>query len=239
MMKFYIKELTLIPLNIIVSIVITFGLIKDAQAAQIRIAVLDSGLTQVKPTDVKLCSSGHMDFTGTGFADNMGHGTNVTYLIAERLKNIDYCIVIFKIFDPNYESSKISATHLALFYILENHNIDVVNYSAGGSSFSFIEKIIISGLIESGVKVISAAGNDGKDLDKNCYYYPACYAGVISVGNMATQGKRNPTSNYGSRVTTWEMGTYQCAGGRCMTGSSQATAIHTAKVVKSISKEKK
>ena len=88
---------------------------------------------------------------------------------------------------------------------------------------------------------IVAAGNNSEDLDKckiNDCYYPASFSlnNIHVVGNLNENGKRNETSNYGSHVHYWEMGTkvistipdnkyYK------MTGTSMATAIHTGKFI--------
>ena len=175
-----------------------------------------------------------------GFKDNLGHGTNISYIIADRLKDIDYCIIVIKVFDiKNQEVFGLTPSKVAFLYLLTMGNIDIINFSAGGRGDDHAEKILVSALIASNIKFISAAGNDFVNLDKDCYYYPACYNGVISVGNLMDNGKPAWSSNYGKRVTFWEWGTQVCGGGVCMTGTSQATAIHTAKEARELAKRKK
>lgn len=209
------------------------------EAKTIRIAVLDSGLNVRNKEDVKLCTTGHFDVTDTGFIDNIGHGTNVAHIIAEKLKDVDYCIIVVKIFDPKSQLRALPSTEIALLYLLHLEKLDFVNYSAGGPGYQYAESILIKAITFMGTSFVAAAGNEGKDLDKQCNYYPACYPNVISVGNLETEKKKNITSNYGKKVVSWELGTNVCAGGVCLTGTSQATAAHTAKLVKEMAQKEK
>lgn len=208
-------------------------------ARTIKIAVVDSGLNLRAKEDVKLCPTGHADFTGTGFKDNIGHGTNIAYVIADRLKDVDYCIVVVKVFDVKSPRYIFNPTVLGFLHLLNVNQLDVVNYSAGGVGDIIAEKVIIKGLLAQDVKFVCAAGNDAKDLEKNCDYYPACYSGVVPVGNLQQDGRPAKTSNYGKPVKFWEVGTNVCGGGVCLTGTSQATAVHTAKVARELSRRKK
>lgn len=217
--------------------VLTFLLFSSlAQAKPVRIAILDSGLNVKNKEDVKLCPSGHLDVTGTGFEDKIGHGTNIAYIIANTLKDVDYCIVIIKIFDSK-SSTLLPSTELALLYLLHLEKIDLVNYSAGGRGYQYAETVLIKGLKVLGTTFVAAAGNEGRNLDESCDYYPACYPDVISVGNMETETKRNKLSNYGKRVVSWELGTNVCGGGFCLSGTSQATAVHTARLARKLAEK--
>jgi len=82
----------------------------------------------------------------------------------------------------------------------------------------------------------------GQDLDKNCYYFPACYQfpseyfRVVgsNTGYENDFGGENRYSNYGKKVTHWENGTN--VGTPKMKGTSQATAINLGKWVREIYK---
>lgn len=210
---------------------------KKCQAKTLHIAIIDSGIRVVPNEDIKFCDKGHMDFTYTGIEDHMDHGTNVAYTIASYLKNVDYCFIIIKVFDKKTKDIGIDPMHLAFFYLLElKTKIDIINISAGGIGKEVEEDALVGGLIAKGIKVIAAAGNEHLDLDKDCKMFPACYKGVISVGNLDHDGKKQASSNYGKIVSVWEYGTDVCHAGICMTGTSQATAIHTGKFARDLKK---
>ena len=154
---------------------------KKCQARTLHIAVIDSGIRVVPNEDIKFCDKGHMDFTYTSIEDHMNHGTNVAYTIASYLKDVDYCLIIIKVFDKNAKNVDIDPMHLAFFYLLElKTQIDIINISAGGIGKEIEEDALVGGLIAKNIKVIAAAGNEHLDLDKDCKMFPACYKGVIS-----------------------------------------------------------
>jgi len=78
-----------------------------------------------------------------------------------------------------------------------------------------------------------AAGNNGMNFDEKGRYYPACYDDkrIIVVGMLDKNGVQYKYSNYGSRVTRWEIG-YEVVGFEISeSGTSQAAAVATGKLV--------
>jgi hypothetical protein len=212
-----------------------------SNAKQIKIGVMDTGYSKpIGETSVNLCPSGHYDAsTGTyGVGkDIRGHGTNIAHIIDEKLKPLgksSYCLVIFKIFDGNRNPLKMS---LEALVIARSQKLDFINYSAGGSSKSDEERLAIVDLLDSGVKFAAAAGNGDKSSDykgvslDSQEYYPALYdERIYVVGNGHSELQRAPSSNYGKRVKHWVYGSNIEAGGVMLSGSSQSTAIFTAKM---------
>lgn len=78
--------------------------------------------------------------------------------------------------------------------------VDIINMSLGGYGSTSVLEDAISYAQAQGVLVISAAGNDGVNIDNNPFY-PACYDNVIGVA--ATDDTESATwfSNYGSGCT--------------------------------------
>lgn len=218
-------------------------------AKTIRVAVIDTGISSLTP---KLCSEGHKALTGKEpLKDEHGHGTHVAGLINDYAGSADYCLVAIKFYDPTANGA-INLRHMidAIDYAI-SLKVDLINISGGGPEASGQEKEYISKALDNGIKVVVAAGNSGQNLSHNCDYYPACYdKRIIVVGNLSEKespslmsnfgysANRAPSSNYGRVVTRWEVGvnvTSACVNGRhaCrLSGTSQAAAIASGKIVK-------
>jgi hypothetical protein len=123
----------------------------------LKIAIVDSGLNRTKNDGIQLCDSALavVDFTGTGIEDNMGHGTNVTNIIASKLKGLNYCFYIFKAFDPHNQATGIASLIWALDYVYLVRPF-VVNISAGGPDYLRFEYNVIEDILERNIKINSA-----------------------------------------------------------------------------------
>ena len=122
----------------------------------------------------------------------------------------------------------------ALRYAI-NIKVDFINISGGGSGFHEDERKLISSALHRGITIVVAAGNDKCQLGKgSCEYFPAMYdRRIIVVGNGRTEKDRAPSSNWGSVVDFWIDGTEKKGEyGKPMSGTSQATAIQTGKLVR-------
>lgn len=199
----------------------------------IRVAVVDTGinLTDIRIT-THICADGLMDFTGTGIQDTHGHGTHVTGLIIQEAKDSNYCLLILK-YHTGVENSK-SWSQTAFIYA-SKLGASIVNFSSGGPNDDPKERKIIELL--SDITFIVAAGNDNKSLN-DIPYYPAAYLfpNVIAVGNLQEDGSKCESSNWGTMVKSWEMGThvssFDLQGDYVrQTGTSMAAAIKTGKYV--------
>lgn len=214
----------------------------------VKIAVLDTGFGYNDlGHDANLCKYEHMDFsvekqftsnynTKTSIPlDIHSHGTNVTGLIdryARRTK-VDYCIVIVKYFSDNQSGDvNLWASQLAWEYAIKI-KADIVNYSGGGPCDDDKEKALVKRFLDQGGKVVAAAGNEAQNLNVrgNSYCPAQADPRVIVVGNHTATGSISQFSNYGKQVTRWEIGVDQEVYGIKMTGTSQATAIATGKIV--------
>ena len=100
---------------------------------------------------------------------------------------------------------------------------DVINLSGGGKGRIPKEQRAVKNLLNAGVVIVAASGNEATNLNKNCNYFPACYdKRIIVVGNTAK------SSNYGNKVVDITLdGNNINVLGKVMSGSSQSTAIFT------------
>ncbi len=180
------------------------------------VAIVDTGIAYEDYTDGRkqYCQAPDLANTcfvqGKDFVNNDGHpnddnnhGTHVAGTVAQSTNNgigvagvaFETCLMPVKVLD-----SRGSGTYLDVadgIYFATNNGAQVISLSLGGSSDSTTLRDAVKYAYETGVTVIAAAGNDGK----NGISYPAAYDDyVIAVG--ATQYDKNlaPYSNYGSSL---------------------------------------
>lgn len=108
--------------------------------------------------------------------------------------------------------------------------LDLVNFSGGGLDPSTSEKSAVEKLVNSGRLLVSAAGNDGREVP----YYPAAYnlEGQVTVASTDRQHQLLPSSNRGKWFEFATVGlrlksTVPSDRYETMSGTSQATAIVT------------
>lgn len=199
-----------------------------------KIAVIDTGIKENSPLKKFMCLDGHKDFTGTGLDDAHGHGTNIAGIIARNIDPSRECIVVLKFYDPFNTQSSSENFNLALKEAVDQ-KVSFVNFSGGGQGSSEIELSLIEQLLKNGTVVVVAAGNDGKNLTEDCFYFPACYKvnnKNFHVVENVNNGIRVPSSNWGGPVTDKENGYQQDVEGIVMTGTSQAAAVATSKLIR-------
>lgn len=212
-------------MKLLLSILLFFSPI--ASARTIRILILDSGKPRIEISEhIKMCpGNSAVDFTGhNDVYDHIGHGTNITGIIADRLKDIDYCVYIFKLWH-NDETFYALTYHNALI-IANLLKVDIINFSASGTNLDTREAELIKQILLNKTMFVAAAGNDHKNLDNKCDAYPACLPGVVAIGDLDEHGYHAYTSNYGKELI-WRRGEHVCSNNICMNGTSQATAIYT------------
>jgi subtilisin family serine protease len=211
---------------------------KTFRPRQLRIAVIDTGLNLTDPRfQDHLCKTGHKDFTGEGIKDLVDHGTHVVGIIQQNAGNANYCLLIYKFYSFAV-SGKLNQERevMALKQAIKD-KADIVNISGGGESKYNPEKEVIKH--NPRTLFVVAAGNDHHDLDLKCDYYPAClgFNNILVIGSLNSEGVRSNFSNYGSVVSTYEIGEDVLSTlpdnreGR-MSGTSMATAVYTGKLIR-------
>lgn len=237
-----IKNLAIISLLLVSTV---------GSAKQIVVAVIDTGISSYYKNKKFLCKEGHKDFTGTGLNDTHGHGTHISGLIHQEVMNLhilyqpdissvinsvdpNYCQLIIKFYDSG--SNSINSEINAVNYAIEK-KVDIINISAGGFDIDSLEKAAIKRALDAGIIIVAAAGNEGVSLEKRPYY-PASYdSRIIVVGSLISANKRSKFSNYSTKVNSWEIGTNLISFGidgkaKSMSGTSQATAVKSGKIVR-------
>ncbi len=219
--------------------IICFFISIPSFAKTIRIAILDTGYFTHDSKSFKSCDNGKYDYNATTDStidDIFPHGQNILHIVTRGLKRVDYCVINIKIMTrdkPFHAESYVEA----LKYVL-SLNVDIVNLSYFGTISNKDETFYIKQIIDNGAKVVASAGNDHYNLNKECVYYPACVDNrIYVVGSIDSNKKISSFSNYGKNVVKyWEMGRNVKAGGITISGTSQAAAIKTNKLVKEMAK---
>jgi subtilisin family serine protease len=200
------------------------------------VAIVDTGMPPPM-INKYLCDMPHYDLTGFGITDHNGHGTNIAFIIANRMNIKTHCLLIIKWWDT--EKTSVGSALLAKAVkeysaLLDQIRPAYVNLSLSGEVYISYEANVLKGLVKSGSVVSVAAGNEGRNLDEACISYPACYN--ISAPNFHVVGARNTAtgsieyySNRGRIVTDYESGN-ACTFTQCFSGTSQATAQATARL---------
>lgn len=213
-----------------------------------RIAVVDTGVLPTAELSPYLCRDGHVDITGTGLLDTVGHGTNVATIVSRGMDPAKQCLLIVKWYDrhckylrcrldlPAYTRSDDQLGAVAVVNAAVAGGAVLVNMSYGGQGYYPAEAAQVRAGLDRGVLFVMAAGNDGHDLGRHCDYFPACsfrtVPGVYVVGSLDHKGHRSAFSNYGTPVNRWERGEHVSAGGSTLSGTSQATARASAGLAK-------
>lgn len=214
-------------------------------AKTIKIAVIDTGYFIKDNKSFKSCNNFKDDYNSTtdmNMEDRIIHGQNVLHIITKDLENVDYCIVNVKIITSKDTAKEpefnIYGYELALSYVVETVRPDIINISMQGLAEDDLESYLLNIAIKNGTKVVVAAGNHYKNLDKKCNEFPACSnPKIITVGCIKENKKKCYFTNYGKYVKVWEKGMNITAGGLTMSGTSQAAAVYTNRLIKEMSKK--
>lgn len=174
-------------------------------ATNVRAYVIDSGI-RASHTDFggRVLAGATAISDGNGTNDCNGHGTHVagtiggaTWGVAKGVK-----LVPVRVFGCTGGSSN-SVIISGIDWVRTNRVLPAVaNMSLGGGASSAIDTAT-NNLINSGVTVVVAAGNDNANA---CNYSPARVANAMTVGSTTSTDVRSSFSNYGSCVNIFGPG---------------------------------
>lgn len=214
-------------MKIIMPLLLMTG-ISHAKELRTKIAVIDTGVSKSQATKSYMCDNGVKNMTIYENSDFNGHGSHIAHIIGSRINAKKFCIVSYKVYHNRTTIDVLYNTLKALKDIAKN-SYKYVNISMSGG-YSALEFDYLEKLTKNGVKVSVAAGNDGKDLDKVCDVFPACYKKFMNDNYYVVSARDLKKSNKG-KFTIKEKGKDVMSYGGVMSGSSQATAIWTSKLI--------
>ena len=171
-------------------------------------------------------------------ADDLGHGTHVTGIVAAATNNgIGVAgiaggvkVLPVKVLNSNNKGTWADIAQGIIY--ATDQGVRAINLSLGSTSYSntVLEAILYAQ--SQGVLVIAAAGNNGAEQ----LFYPAAYDGVLAVAATNPGGTRWSLSNYGAFIDIAAPGvtvysTYWTAAGgssyQFLSGTSMATPMVT------------
>src|SRR6185312_12033146 len=184
--------------------------------------------------------------------DNHGHGTHIAGIIGAEAGNgkgiagiaPQVSMMILKYYDPkvpNTDNLRNTVNAIKYAVMMKNKygiNIDVINYSGGGTEYSQDEHDAIVEARKSSILYVAAAGNERSNSDQH-KYFPADYglSNIISVTAIDPSTEVLPSSNYGTATVDIAapgqniLSTLPGNQYGFMTGTSQATAFVTGAAV--------
>lgn len=175
----------------------------------LKIGIIDTGLDDSHPMINQFVAGGHNFITNTSsIYDDLGHGTEIAGIIAGELETsgIDNAeLYILKAMDSN-GTGNLSTIIQAVDYAID-HQIDILNLSLGYTpsyidTYSTMLENVLTEASNSGMLIITSAGNNTLDLNQNVYY-PAGFTSIpnlITVASTNCNGMISSFSNYGSDV---------------------------------------
>lgn len=188
-------------------------LVTPSFAAENRvvIGIIDTGLDLASSPQLVpyLCEGLQFEETGTDSFDRVPHGTHIAELIVKDINPKTHCIAMCKWLDVRGGEST-----FAINACLENligAGASYINMSLSGSYSNRHEKSLIRQALAKNIHVVTAAGNEGENLNE-FPQYPACYkfdSPYFHVVAATTGGQLDSKSNYGDAVTATAPGYYK------------------------------
>lgn len=177
----------------------------DYTASNVRAYVIDSGI-----------NASHSDFggrvlagatainDGRGAGDCNGHGTHVAGTIGGATWGIAKAVRLVPVRVFGCTGGSANSTIISGIDWVRTNAVKpaVANMSLGGGASSATDTAT-NNLINSGVTVVVAAGNDNANA---CNYSPARVANAITVGSTTSTDARSSFSNFGSCVNIFAPG---------------------------------
>ncbi|HEY6046753.1 MAG TPA: S8 family serine peptidase, partial [Pyrinomonadaceae bacterium] len=178
-------------------------------ASAVKVAVLDTGV-DVTHRDLENVVQSYKH-EGASVEDIIGHGTHVSGIIAADINNnvglsgICRCDLNFwKVFSdtPDPEDGEFYVDEVMYQRALnaaQNAGVKVMNLSIGGGDPSQTERMLFRRLVDAGVTVVAAMGNEFQE--GNPIEFPGAYPGIIAVGAIGKTKRRASFSNTGPHIS--------------------------------------
>ncbi|MBI3956993.1 MAG: S8 family serine peptidase [Candidatus Kerfeldbacteria bacterium] len=176
-------------------------------SSTVTVAVIDSGIGLGHPDLAGNLVAGY-DFVDNDSVpeDKNDHGTHVAGVIsaignnAAGVTGVNWTVKIMPLRVADISGSISGANFILALNYAVAQGVKIINYSAGGTTFSQAEYDALASAKSSGVLFITAAGNDGTNNDGGTHHYPSDYDldNIISVAASDQNDALANFSNYGT-----------------------------------------
>jgi len=178
----------------------------NATAAGVHAYIVDTGVLGSHSQFSGRIGNGYTAISdGRGTTDCNGHGTHVAGTVGGSIHGIAKGVSIHPVRVLGCTGSGSNSGVIAgMDWVASNHIAPAVaNMSLGGGASSSTDAAV-NGMVNAGVTVVVAAGNDNANA---CNYSPARAAAAITVGSTQSNDARSSFSNYGSCLDIFAPGT--------------------------------
>jgi subtilisin family serine protease len=170
----------------------------------VHVYIIDTGI-QTDNVDFGSRASFAANFVDRTNADCNGHGTHVAGTVAGTKYGVAKRATLVGVKVLNCQGSGTTAGVIQGINWVAEHAVadkSVANMSLGGGTSTAMNDAV-KRLVESGVFVSAAAGNDNKDA---CNYSPAAAPTALTVASSDISDKKAASSNWGPCVDTFAPG---------------------------------
>jgi subtilisin family serine protease len=174
--------------------------------AGVHAYVIDTGIRLTHSEFTGRIGGGYDAVTAGGDADDCnGHGTHVAGILGGTTYGVAKGVTLHPVRALGCGGGSTTSTVIAgVDWVADNFIAPaVVNMSLGGGTSSSLDNAV-QGLINAGITVVVAAGNDAANA---CYTSPARLSAAITVGATDSDDQRAYFSNYGSCLDLFAPGT--------------------------------
>jgi subtilisin family serine protease len=216
------------------TIIILFLISTDVLSIELRdkIVIIDSGISLEESHQSYMCNNGVLSTVNDNGIDENGHGTNIVSIIAPNIKIKKQCLISIKVIKRTMNASsgefEIEENFSEGLKKAVNINPKFLNISMSGPTYVEKEFVYLKNMLKNGTIISVAAGNEHKDLSKDCFAFPACYRVFVSTqlqSNFYVVGSETTDGNFGYPVNVYLDGKEK--GVPVRSGTSQATATMT------------
>jgi serine protease len=169
----------------------------DTTASNVHAYIIDTGIRASHGDFGGRVSGGYTAITdGQGTNDCNGHGTHVAGTVGGATWGVAKAARLHPVRVLNCQGSGTNAGVIAgIDWVTANHvKPAVANMSLGGGASSAVDTAVTN-LVNAGVFVAVAAGNDNANA---CNYSPARAAAAMTVGSTTSTDARSSFSNFGT-----------------------------------------
>jgi serine protease len=177
----------------------------NTTASNVRAYIIDTGIRASHNEFGGRVGAGYTSINdGNGSNDCNGHGTHVAGTVGGSIYGVAKAVRLHAVRVLGCNGSGTNAGVIAgIDWVAANHvKPAVANMSLGGGA-STATDTAVNNLINAGVTVVVAAGNDNANA---CNYSPARVANAITVGSTTSTDARSNFSNWGNCVNIFAPG---------------------------------